>query len=181
MDIDLSARTGLPADLLELLALFPRDGWQGAPAFHPLASFWLDRHLGFRRMFHLLITDAQAMTAGDLDAEDWRRRTSRLGQHLVGDLLGHHQIEDDAYFPEMVRLEPRLARGFDILDADHHGLDGLLDGFVRAANAGLSVDNPRDGAGSLLAVLHPFQRQLVQHLGDEEDLIIPVILKHRMG
>jgi hemerythrin-like domain-containing protein len=105
---------------------------------------------------------------------------SAIGGHLVQDLLGHHQIEDDAYFPQMVQLERRLGRGFDILDRDHHALDALLDGFVKSANQALQAKDSRAAAGRFREGLMPFERQLIRHLQDEEDLIIPVILKHRM-
>ncbi|MCF8487211.1 MAG: hemerythrin domain-containing protein [Rhodobacteraceae bacterium] len=178
--LDLSARKGLPDELRQLLTLFPREGWQKAPGFHGLAAFWLDRHLGFRSMLGMLAEEAEAMVDGKMPPERWRQRVSAIGGHLVQDLLGHHQIEDDAYFPQMVQLEKRLSHGFEILDRDHHALDGLLDGFVKGANKALQAKDARSAAGRFREGLVPFERQLIRHLEDEEDLIIPVILKHRM-
>lgn len=181
MQDELSHRTGLPPDLLTLLDSLPRSGWADVPGFEGLAAFWLDRHLAFRRMLDLLATDARAVADARMGREAWHPRLTRLGGHLVQDLLGHHQIEDEAYFPQMQRLEPRLQRGFDILDRDHHALDGLLRGFVDAANAALAARDSRVAGARLHDALAPFAQQLQRHLEDEEDLIIPVILKHRMG
>lgn len=122
--------------------------------------------------------EAEATAEGRIDPVRWRARLSRLGTHLAQDLLGHHQIEDDVYFPKVRRLEPRLVRGFDLLDADHHALDSLLRGFVSGANEAPGAPAPREAAGRFRDSLLPFERHLVRHLEDEEDLIIPVILKH---
>jgi hemerythrin-like domain-containing protein len=176
----LSERHALPADLLALYDALPRDAWPEDPGFHPLASFWLDRHLGFRHLLTTLGNQARALESGDLDPQLWARNLSRHGSQLVDELIGHHQIEDDAYFPQMALLEPKLNRGFEMLDADHHALDGLLDGFVSVANAALSAGAHRNSANALLTTLPAFQTQLIRHLQDEEDLIIPVILKHAL-
>jgi len=37
----------------------------------------------------------------------------------------HHTIEDTHYFPKLQAKTPRWPGGFDILDADHHALDGI--------------------------------------------------------
>jgi hypothetical protein len=74
-----------------------------------------------------------------------------------------------------------LERGFELLDADHHALDGHIHGLAGAANAFLqSVGQPgeRDRAGELNAALAGFETFLDRHLVDEEDLIVPVILKY---
>lgn len=181
MTQDLATRTHLPPDLVTLLDDWPRAGWSDVPGFEGLAAFWLDRHLGFRTFLERLRQDAEHMAEGRIDPNRWQGRLLRGGDQLVQSLIGHHQIEDTSYFPAMIRLEPRLTRGFEVLDRDHHALDGLLDGFVQNANAALQSDDPREAALVFHASLAPFERQLIRHLEDEEDLIIPVILKHQMG
>lgn len=181
MTHDLASRDRLPADLVTLLDDWPRAGWSDVPGFEGLSAFWLDRHLGFRDLMAGLRLDAEHMAEGRIDPNRWQGRLLRGGEQLVQGLIGHHQIEDASYFPAMVRLEPRLARGFDLLDADHHALDGLLDGFVGAANDALQANDLREAALAFHASLAPFERALIRHLEDEEDLIIPVILKHQMG
>jgi hemerythrin-like domain-containing protein len=181
MTHDLSTRDRLPPDLVTLLADWPRAGWSDIPGFEGLAAFWLDRHLGFRDLMSGLRRDAEHMSEGKIDPNRWQGRLLRGGEQLVQGLIGHHQIEDASYFPAMVKLEPRLTRGFDILDKDHHALDGLLDGFVSSANAALQAEDLREAALTFHAALAPFEQQLIRHLEDEEDLIIPVILKHQMG
>lgn len=181
MTDDLASRDRLPPDLVTLLADWPRARWSDVPGFEGLSSFWLDRHLGFRDLMSGLRLDAEHMSGGRIDPQRWQGRLLRGGEQLVQGLIGHHQIEDASYFPAMVKLEPRLARGFDLLDADHHALDALLDGFVTSANAALQSNDPREASLAFHASLAPFEAQLIRHLEDEEDLIIPVILKHQMG
>ena len=181
MSDELALRQALPADLVTLLAEFPRMQWERDPAFGGLPAFWLDRHLAFRRLLASLSAEAERMADRNSDAQKWKAHLSRLGSHLLQDLTGHHQIEDHAYFPRMVALEPAMARGFALLDHDHHALDHLLNGFVTAANRALTAEDAAAEAGRLRDFLTGFDHQLVRHLEDEEDLIIPVVLKHRMG
>ncbi|MCU0900675.1 MAG: hemerythrin domain-containing protein [Cypionkella sp.] len=181
MSDDLTQRSALPADLVTLLDDWPRAGWSDVPGFEGLSAFWLDRHLGFRDLLGGLQRDAEQAAAHKIDPNRWHQRLLRGGEQLVQGLIGHHQIEDHSYFPAMQRLEPRLARGFDLLDADHHALDALLDGFVTAANDALQAPDIREAALVFHARLAPFERALIRHLEDEEDLVIPVILKHQMG
>lgn len=183
-DLPLADREGLPEALRVLLAEMPREGWQSHAGFDGLAAFWLDRHLGFRRVMGLLRTDAVALVEARIDPQDWGRRLVRMGSGFLGDLVGHHQIEDQAYFPQLAAMEPRIARGFAMLDRDHRDLHALIDRFAAGANHALAQngDAPRrEAAATFLADLTGFERMLARHLTDEEDLIVPVVLKHRVG
>ncbi len=182
--LSLLRRAGLPQELQGLLADYPRAGWPQHRDFNGLAAFWLDRHLGFRRMLARLRGDAQASLGGQLAPNQYHARLQRTGSQLLNDLIGHHQIEDDAYFPKLAALEPRLQRGFDVLDRDHHDLHDLLDRFAKGANAVLAAKDTvtaRTATGRFDDDLADFDRLLVRHLTDEEDLILPVVLKHRVG
>lgn len=170
----LTERSGLPEPLRALVERYPRGTWQGHENFGGLVAFWLDRHVMFRRLLEALQNDAEAVIGGTLDPQQHKGRLQRYGSMLVGQLHGHHQIEDMHYFPQLTGLEPRLQHGFDLLDADHHALDGLLAGFTDGANAVLQGGPP----GVFHEKLVSFERLLNRHLTDEEDLIVPVILKH---
>jgi iron-sulfur cluster repair protein YtfE (RIC family) len=182
--LPLDHREGLPDELRVLLADYPRDGWQQHPDFNGLVAFWLDRHLNFRRMLVQLQADAGAMIDRTIAPDLYRQRLQRLGSGLLNDLIGHHQIEDDAYFPQLAAMEPRLIRGFEMLDRDHHDLHDLLDRFAAGANAVLQAVNGtpmHDAAGVFKEDLTRLDRMLIRHLTDEEDLVLPVVLKHRVG
>jgi iron-sulfur cluster repair protein YtfE (RIC family) len=180
-DLALETRTGLPEALRALVEQFPREVWEEHPNFGGLVQFWLERHMMFRRLQDLLREDAERLIDGSADPKNYASRLSRYGSMLVGELLGHHDIEDVHYFPVLSRAEVSLARGFEILDRDHHALDGHLDSFVGQANAvleGVEAPGFRDQVGVLHGSVLRLGGLLDRHLVDEEELVVPVILKH---
>ncbi len=184
IDTPLAKRRGLPPEFQLILAEHPRKSWPDHRDFNGLAAFWLDRHLSFRHTMGQLRADAEALIDRKIAPVAYGKRLQRLGSGLLGDLIGHHQIEDDAYFPKLARLEPRIARGFDMLDADHHALHELIDRFAQGANAVLGAEDDtrhRAAVTRFAADLSAFDGLLARHLTDEEDLVLPVVLKHRVG
>lgn len=179
---DLEHRAGLPETLHLLLADYPREAWEAHPEFNGLTSFWLERHLDFRRLLPML----QDQTRGIIErnAEPNPRRLVQLASMLLDSLHGHHEIEDHHYFPLLARTEPRLEHGFQLLDADHHALDAHLHRLADRTNAVLKTlsegQPPRETAALLDEALTPFASFLDRHLCDEEDLIVPIILHHRV-
>ncbi len=175
-------RDGLPEALRVLLAEYPREGWASHPNFQGTVAFWLDRHMMFRKIVAMMHTDAEAVLDGKMGAEAFAPRLSRFGGMFVNDLHGHHQIEDMHYFPVLQRQDDRVARGFDILDHDHHDIDGLLNAFVESANGVLQTvkqpDRFRDKAGAFHEGVIRMGGFLERHLTDEEELVVPVILKY---
>lgn len=179
----LGTREGLPEALRALLEDYPRAGWAEDPGFAGLVEFWLDRHGMFRKLSALLAEEAGAAEAGRLDPERFAPRLARFGGMFLQELHGHHLIEDHQYFPVLARLEPRLERGFGLLDADHHALDPWLARLAERANAVIGAVQAGQGgaepAGRLADDLAAFAPLLERHLTDEEDLVVPVLLRHR--
>ena len=173
-DLDLRARDGLPDALRVLLAQFPRAVWEGHDNFGALTRFWLDRHLMFRRLVDILRADLQARMDGALDKAEHEPRFTRAASGLLHELHGHHRIEDLHYFPKLLALEPELQRGFDLLDTDHHAIDPMLRDLGEAATVLLYAGHPQFFASEL----ESFAPLLERHLEDEEDLIVPILLKH---
>ena len=187
MTDDLKTRDGLPDALRALVRQHPREGWRQHPEFGPLTTFWLQRHLGFRRVLGTLRSEARSALDGGIARPDHARRLSRLGGAFLQELHGHHSIEDLHYFPKMIPLVPKLERAFEILDADHHVLHEELDAFADGANAVLRAAGTPDPAGGAAAwrdALGPFETRLTgmerfldRHLTDEEEVVVPVILE----
>jgi hemerythrin-like domain-containing protein len=177
----LEARSGWPAELRPLVDRYPRDTWQGHANLGAMARFWLQRHDMFRDLATVLTDATAAFRAGDLSATDFRASFPPRLQFFLQQLNAHHQVEDLHYFPVFQAAEARLARGFDVLEADHGTIHQSIDATVAAANAFLraavndadalrtAADAYADSSGRLI-------RQLLAHLGDEEDLIVPLIL-----
>lgn len=185
LKLALADRAALPEPLRVLLEDFPRAGWESHPNFNGLVQFWLERHVMFRKLLGMLQDDSRAMLDRNMDAQAYAARLSRFGGMMLDQLHGHHQIEDHQYFPKLKVLDARLERGFDILDKDHHALDGLLNRFAESANGVLgAIADPvaaHDATSAFAAELTSFEQMLNRHLLDEEDLIVPVILKTGFG
>ena len=179
---DLKSRSGLPDALRVLVAEYPRDLWTAHDNFDGLVQFWLDRHLGFRRMVALMQTATEGLLNRDADPQDFARNLSRLGNRFITELHGHHQIEDSHFFPLLGQREPRLVTGFDLLETDHHAIDLHLDRFVTTANTALQAQGDRaalqTATGAFSVELAGITRLLDRHLTDEEELVVPVILHH---
>lgn len=183
MTVALNYRNGLPDALRVLIKEFPRDAWADHPNYSQLIAFWLDRHLMFRRLVRELSKDADAVLDRAIDPVKYQKRLANFGSQLINGLHGHHQIEDAHYFPVMATLDQKVAAGFTILDTDHHAMDGLLSGLANGANAVLQTDPNRKSefetaAAGFQDVLGDFRKMLNRHLVDEEELVVPVLLKY---
>ena len=177
----LDARQGWPAELRLLIDRYPREVWQGHANLGVLAQFWLSRHDMFREIGTALEQATTAFRNGTASAQDFRAWFPPRLQFFLQQLNAHHQIEDLHYFPVFQSAEARLARGFDVLEGDHHTIHESIDRTVKAANAFLHTPvndkDPLRAAGDAHAAASgSLLRQLRRHLDDEEDLIIPLIL-----
>jgi hemerythrin-like domain-containing protein len=179
--LDLERRTGLPADLLRLLETYPRDSWSGHDNIHGLASMWLQRHDMFRDLGGVLTAAIADYREGRNDARAFAGFFAPRLEFFLGQLNGHHQVEDMHYFPVFARAESRLKRGFDILDKDHHLIHEALELNAETANAflralGEDEDRQRFAADAYAGQNERLVAMLARHLDDEEDLIVPLIL-----
>jgi hemerythrin-like domain-containing protein len=174
-DLTLFGRTGLPDEVAAFRALHPRP-WDER-ALGDLARFWLGRHALFRRFAGVLMPAAEGLRSGAIPPAEALPRLAQSLNAYLGELQGHHSIEDHHYFPAFRAADPRLARGFEVLDADHHALDALIHALVDRANAlGRGEGDPRRAADDLGATLERTIAGVARHLDDEEDIIIPLLL-----
>jgi len=177
----LDSRGGWPADLRLLIDRYPREVWPGHANLGAMAQFWLSRHDMFREIGTALEEAAAAFRNGTATAEDFRAWFPPRLQFFLQQLNAHHQVEDLHFFPVFQAAEARLARGFDVLESDHHAIHQSIERAVETANAFLrtAVNDaaPLRVAGDAYAAANDaLLRQLRRHLADEEDLIIPLIL-----
>ena len=179
---DLTKRKKLPDAVRVLMAEYPREGWPDDPGFAGLVQFWLDRHLMFRRLMDEMGSATEALLDRKIDNNRYAGVLSRYGGMFVNGLHEHHTIEDRYYFPKLQAKDKRVARGFEILDKDHHALDGLLADFVGGANSVIhTAADPaklHEAAGGFQKELRKLEKLLDRHLVDEEELVVPVILKY---
>lgn len=178
----LETRNGLPDALRILINDYPRDMWEGHTNFDGLTRFWLSRHLEFRKALDMMRQDTQAVIDKSEDPLMLIHRTTRIGNFLIDALHGHHYMEDTQYFPLFLQTEPRLSKGFEILDSDHHELDHHLDTISGKLKTLSQEFAPSADKNTLVGVMHEhltaFETFLNRHLVDEEELIVPIILKY---
>jgi hypothetical protein len=168
-----------PQELTFLLERHPRSSW---PARHSAtAEFWLSVHERLRR-------DCAGIRA---TADEHGGAPPRLAvvaaprlHGLVAATQGHHQIEDFQYFPAFRRAEPRLSRGFDLLERDHAELRRDIDAALAAlAELQAAVERstepatPRFAAERYVGAAAALCSNLLKHLDDEEDLVVPLLIE----
>jgi hypothetical protein len=184
LSTDGESPAGWPAELARLLERHPRATWPTART--SAAGFWLEVHEHLRR------AAAGLAAAGD----HYRGSPTQLAaiaaprlRGLVAAMHGHHQIEDFHYFPALRRQEPKLAAGFARLEREHATLNRKVDAALAAlgelnaavqhatepsvpATVQLAVRRYVDAAAALC-------RELEDHLSDEENLVVPLLLERR--
>jgi hypothetical protein len=177
----LDTRAGWPADLRLLADRYPRDCWESHANLGAMARFCLQRHDMFREIAGALSDATAAFRDGTASAEDFRAWFPPRLQFFLQQLNAHHQIEDLHYFPVFQAAEAKLAHGFAVLEADHGTIHHSIVAAVETANAFLRA--PVNDAGTLKAAGDAYMAasgqligQLSRHLGDEEDLVVPLIL-----
>lgn len=147
---------------------------------------WLGRHDMFRELGSALSARTDAFREGKGgDARAFIGWLAPRFNFFLGELHGHHSIEDHHYFPVFRAADARLARGFDILDADHV----MIDRFIHElAEAGMALDRAIASRGPTDAESERLTQRfiatlgaLTRHLDDEEDLIVPLILERTEG
>lgn len=173
----LGVRNRLPDALRTLLAAYPRAQWEQHPNFGEMVRFWMERHAMFRQLSQALRDDVEAHLDGRLAFDAYAPRLARTAGFMLQELHMHHQIEDSHYFPRLITLERQLETGFDLLESDHDAMDALLHGMADSANAVLRGGPEGDVAGPFSERLSAFVRLLERHLTDEEEIVVPVILK----
>lgn len=182
----LGVREGLPRDLLFLTDKYPRGTWRGQSGLAGTGEIWLANHDRFRDLTDRIAGQLTALRETGETTYDSAPALRRHIGSLLGGLEGHHNIEDHHYFPMFSRAEPRLLRGFQILDADHDLIHAAIDELAAATQDSLRRMGQAEGAmtgdqrravDDLAAVVDRIAPLLRQHLADEEDIVIPLILE----
>ena len=184
-DKNLKIRNGLPVHLQKLAKVYPREVWENHENFNELTRFWLSRHAMFREIITRLKRDSSnilELGTHDNQSSQFRATTARLTGFLLNQLHEHHTIEDHHYFPMLKPFDADFDSGFQLLENDHQELDRYIHELTRQTEKLIYAINSAEDvlkmADETLRSQTGFEKFLDRHLQDEEDLVIPIILKY---
>jgi hemerythrin-like domain-containing protein len=181
----LQLREGLPEKMGILLRDYPREAWPDHPHFARSIRNWMGAHQMFRQLGKITREDAESYLDDKVSTDEFARGLSYYGDLLVRNLQGHHPWEDRSFFPELSRADGRFDDGLDVLETDHQLLDETLNRFTRTANRAIKLfqldeKQARDEVGEVQQCAVDIEAFLARHLADEEDLVVPIILHHKL-
>ena len=174
-------RVGLPPAIRKTLLESTRTEWEGHPRFGGKAAFFMNIHRDLLRGTAGLSTGLKQLMdvpEGDLAEASKAMRLRPYARQLISFAHHHHEIEDHGYFPQFALLYPGLDRALALLDGDHKALDAALDETGTAINGLGSGDLTRDHIAALHSGADALEHILNRHIWDEEEIIIPIFLRH---
>jgi hemerythrin-like domain-containing protein len=108
-------------------------------------------------------------------AEPARRKAfARYWKGYAGEVLHHHSVEDEIFFPALQERVPVAAELLSRTDADHQHLDELMLR-IDAAVADLAAARPSPHLAELTAEL---DRHMTDHLDFEDRDVLPLLERH---
>lgn len=187
-EIHVEQRSCIAAPLRENLFDIPRSLWPQYPAFRGEAEFWTQIHEGLLgASAQLAAWSEQVLALDDLTLlAQAAPRLKRYGEQLVHHAHGHHHIEDHHFFPVFLKMFPQLEHPLEMLDGDHKVLGIVLDELEAALAAFPLKPEGTDGqkrdawlkaSERLLPAAKRLDALFIRHIGDEEEICIPTMLK----
>jgi len=175
----------LPQDMRILLRDYPRDAWPDHPNFAASIQNWMGAHEMFRALSKAVRLNTEGYIDKSIGSDTYAARLSHYGNLLVRNLHGHHGWEDHVFFPEISRSDPRFDSGLATLESDHEHLDKVLERFTVASNRTVKLiqldeTQAQSEAGGIHKAASEIEGFLRRHLADEEDLVVPIILHHKL-
>lgn len=138
---------------------------------HPAdTTDYLAIHTCLRRGGRAIAVALQALDVSD------RRRTEALARYwkgYAGEVLAHHTVEDDIFFPALVEGAPVAAEHLGRVDEEHHLLDELMaegHAAVAAVVEGAAPDRAAAVLGHLDVMMHG-------HLDFEDAELVPLFTR----
>ncbi len=182
---NIDQRGGLPIEMQTLLRDYPREAWPDHPNFARQIQNWMGAHQMFRQLSGLVKDTTESYLDADSSLDGFAEKLGVYGNLLVRNLHGHHHWEDHNFFPELMQADARFEHGLDMLESDHVVLDTLLDDITGSANRAIKLSHldpsqVKDEAGALHGSVEKLEGFLARHLSDEEDLIVPILLHHKL-
>ena len=160
---------------------YPRATWEDAASNHSTVRFLLARHRGFRNRLQQITESTRNVLDSKLSPPAFCISLAQELHYFIPQLEGHHQAESQRLYPRLIQFHPAAQAKFQALENDHQAIDTLLAQIARVPED-LMNDAPTQGifftkAKAFASLLSDFESSLVRHLEDEEDLVVPILLK----
>lgn len=175
-------RAGLERGLRQALAglaQWPAETWPEHAAYAGLASHWQDIHRAMIHNLGLVERTFRDLADNRVPADQRQRVVAEVADaahHATAHLHGHHRLEDESMFPQLMRATPALARPLKLLEADHIVLNAALGPLERALAALPAADAPAAAWDAVAEAAGRVARIARRHIADEEDIVIPAVL-----
>jgi hemerythrin-like domain-containing protein len=131
-------------------------------------------HHCLRIAAHRMADALREVTEAD---RDQARALARYWAGYAGEVLAHHTIEDDVFFPRLVERVPVAAEHIARVDSDHHHLDDLMDRCTRAF-AGLAASPSEKAAYGTERIVRELADHMDSHLDFEDEDLLPLFGRH---
>lgn len=127
------------------------------------------------RLFRRVFSDAVTLTAGVADGD--RERAGVVGGFILesaGGLHNHHGSEDLMLWDRLEERRPGCSLHVQLMRRQHLAIGERLAVLEEAVPRWQATASPADRE-AVLAALHALNGTLLEHLGDEEEQILPVV------
>ena len=174
-------REGLSANIRETLLESTRDQWAVHPRYGGKDGFFMNIHRDLLKGSAYRSNGLERMLDApdsDLTESSAISEITDFGRRLIGFAHHHHDIEDHGYFPQFTVLCPQLDRAMKLLDGDHRVLEEALHDTEGALQELKNLSATRDRLANLHNGSKALESILNRHIRDEEEIIIPIFLKH---
>ena len=128
-------------------------------------------HRAIRSAGHALARAAGTMRPDDDDRMD---ALVRYWTGHAGEILAHHRVEDEIFFPALLERVPDRLVVLDQLAAEHHQLDVLMEETRRAIECLVTGDDPTRAAPALGRLAEVMDA----HLDLEDREVVPAFVEH---
>lgn len=120
-----------------------------------------------------------AVALGDFEPGDHKRARAieRWWRGYAGEVLAHHTIEDEIFFPQLAERVPVVADHLAQVEGDHHRLDELM-AAAAAAMTRLAASAARVDADDAATVVRELAELMDRHLDFEDEDLLPLFTRH---
>jgi hemerythrin-like domain-containing protein len=120
-----------------------------------------------------------AAALGDFRPGDHRRARAieRWWRGYAGEVLAHHTVEDEIFFPQLAHRVPVVADHLTRVEVDHHRLDELM-AAADAAMTRLAASASRVDADGAASVVRDLAELMDRHLDFEDEDLVPLFTRH---